>query len=245
MWDIMYGPIATDESNFVSTMWESRHDKPPESVLDIGCGTGRYVVPLSQKGWKVTGIDSSESMLKVLLAKASRHDVQPEIFNSDFREFETDRIFDLVIAFFMMIYLCTDEEAYTFFKRVHALIRPGGMLLVNFFNAYAFWHHEEWNSGMARRFKGGHLKVEYRGKPKDWLRGVADTEDFRRFSQEGKKPLFDLSSRPMRFQTPETIRLFLKRTGFTDITLHPGFRPEALGPGDTKGNMVIAAATRA
>ena len=39
----------------------SRHD----SILDAGCGTGRYCVAFAKAGSKVTGVDFSEKMLAV------------------------------------------------------------------------------------------------------------------------------------------------------------------------------------
>ena len=33
-------------------------------ILDIGCGTGRHSIELTKRGYQVTGIDLSKSMLK-------------------------------------------------------------------------------------------------------------------------------------------------------------------------------------
>ncbi|TWU57939.1 bifunctional 3-demethylubiquinone-9 3-methyltransferase/ 2-octaprenyl-6-hydroxy phenol methylase [Rubripirellula reticaptiva] len=41
----------------------------PETVLDLGCGTGRTAFPLAGRGYDVIGIDLSEPMLSVLVQK--------------------------------------------------------------------------------------------------------------------------------------------------------------------------------
>ena len=39
------------------------------AILELGCGTGRVLLPLARVGHEVTGIDLSERMLDVCLAK--------------------------------------------------------------------------------------------------------------------------------------------------------------------------------
>ena len=38
----------------------------PKNILDVGIGTGRHAIPLAKMGYKITGIDFSKGMLKVL-----------------------------------------------------------------------------------------------------------------------------------------------------------------------------------
>lgn len=45
-------------------------------VLDIGCGTGIYALPLAGKGGKVLGIDSSRAMLRVFRAQARSRELK-------------------------------------------------------------------------------------------------------------------------------------------------------------------------
>ncbi|HAH30867.1 MAG TPA: hypothetical protein DCL44_00975 [Elusimicrobia bacterium] len=44
-------------------------------VLDIGCGTGVYALPLAGKAKSVLGLDSSPAMLKIFRAECRNHDV--------------------------------------------------------------------------------------------------------------------------------------------------------------------------
>lgn len=38
-------------------------------VLELGCGTGRVLIPLAEKGLRVTGLDNSEAMLRICRSK--------------------------------------------------------------------------------------------------------------------------------------------------------------------------------
>lgn len=41
-------------------------------IIDIGCGTGRHSIELTKRGYSVTGIDLSESLLKKAREKQDR-----------------------------------------------------------------------------------------------------------------------------------------------------------------------------
>lgn len=50
---------------------EINYDKKCK-ILDIGCGTGRHDIELAKRGYNVTGIDLSESMLAKAKEKAEK-----------------------------------------------------------------------------------------------------------------------------------------------------------------------------
>ena len=39
-------------------------------LLELGCGTGRTLIPLARSGYQVTGVDMSPEMLRIAAAKA-------------------------------------------------------------------------------------------------------------------------------------------------------------------------------
>lgn len=52
-------------------------------VLELGCGTGRYIVPFSKLGFDCTGIDITPAMLKVAEGKAKKIGVAPKLMLMD------------------------------------------------------------------------------------------------------------------------------------------------------------------
>jgi len=58
-------------------------------LLDVGCGTGRHAVLLSEKGFKVTGIDLSPEMLKI----ARRRSKKVRFLQGDMRTFDLGKEF--------------------------------------------------------------------------------------------------------------------------------------------------------
>ena len=70
-------------------------------VLEIGCGTGRVLLPIAREGIEIHGIDGSAAMLEILKTKLARepHEVRGRVtpHSGDMREVRLDRKFALVI----------------------------------------------------------------------------------------------------------------------------------------------------
>lgn len=57
--------------------------EPGSSVLDVGGGTGRFAIPLAQRGCRVTVLDRSEDMLSVLESSAEEKDVEIDVVHQE------------------------------------------------------------------------------------------------------------------------------------------------------------------
>ena len=71
-----------------------------QAVCDVGCGSGRFVSALAQRGARVTGLDFAPNMLQLAKALVSKDGVleRCDFVLSDIQDWKTDRQFDLVIA---------------------------------------------------------------------------------------------------------------------------------------------------
>ena len=56
---------VTAECGHIAATLSGRGVAPDASLLDAGCGTGRYAVELAQRGYRVTGLDASPELLDV------------------------------------------------------------------------------------------------------------------------------------------------------------------------------------
>jgi 2-polyprenyl-3-methyl-5-hydroxy-6-metoxy-1,4-benzoquinol methylase len=75
---------------------EINYDKTSR-ILDIGCGTGRHSIELAKRGYRVTGIDLSESQLKRAKEKVSQQNLSINFEKLDARKLTFLNEFDLVI----------------------------------------------------------------------------------------------------------------------------------------------------
>ncbi|HCK24048.1 MAG TPA: class I SAM-dependent methyltransferase [Bacteroides graminisolvens] len=89
-------------------------------IIDVGCGTGRHSIELAKRGYQVTGIDLSISLLKKAEEKANKAGVKVDFFRHDARNLPFEKQFDVAIM------LCeggfplmeTDEMNYEILKNV-------------------------------------------------------------------------------------------------------------------------------
>lgn len=66
-------------------------------IIDVGCGTGRHSIELSKRGYSVTGIDLSESMLEKAREKAGQNGLHCEFLRQDARDLPFENLFDAAI----------------------------------------------------------------------------------------------------------------------------------------------------
>lgn len=118
-------------------------------VLDLGCGAGVPITKLLARRHDVTGIDISARQVELarkLVPEARFH-------RGDFTQLSfPDKSFDAVCSFFAIIHVPREEHA-VLFKRLHRILRPGGLLLVtlgrsdwvsteeDYFGVEMYWSH--------------------------------------------------------------------------------------------------------
>ena len=106
--------------------------KKKEGILDIGCGTGRHLIPLIKEGLRVTGIDSSGGMLNVLRKKNIQNST---IIEADFLKFSflKKEKFGLIVMFWNTFNeIClTKKTAIKLLNKCRKLLTADGYILIN------------------------------------------------------------------------------------------------------------------
>ncbi len=73
--------------------------KKVTTVLDLGCGVGRNIIPLIKQGFTVTGLDESSTAINKLKASLTQQNLQAKIQVGQFQHLAfADRSFDAVIS---------------------------------------------------------------------------------------------------------------------------------------------------
>ena len=102
-------------------------------ILDLACGKGRHARYLAEKGYDVTGLDISES--SITYARHFEHE-RLNFYQHDMRLPFRSNYFDAVVNFFTSFgYFAQDRDHLASLKYVALNLKPGGLLLIDYFNA--------------------------------------------------------------------------------------------------------------
>ncbi|MCW5851156.1 MAG: class I SAM-dependent methyltransferase [Anaerolineae bacterium] len=108
--------------------------------LELGCGTGRVLIPVAKAGVDVVGLDLSPAMLHVAREKVEALPLAVQarirLVEADMRDFDLPgEQFNLVyIPFRAFLHLLTTEDQLQALATIRRHLRPGGRLALNFFN---------------------------------------------------------------------------------------------------------------
>jgi glycine/sarcosine N-methyltransferase len=124
-------PVDPDVVAFVRTSVGGR----PAAALDVGCATGGLARELARSGWHVTGIDLDEEMIRLAGAGASAglRFLQADMLKLD--GLFPARSFDLILCLGnTLVHLESEAAVAAFLAQAHALLAPGGRLLLQIMN---------------------------------------------------------------------------------------------------------------
>lgn len=107
------------------------------SVLDVGCGTGRLLMPLAELGWDVAGLEPRADYLARAERAVSRMEGRIELQQGGFLDLADEGRFDAVFAISDPFwYLLSEGERLEALRRVRDALKPGGIVFLdgpNFF----------------------------------------------------------------------------------------------------------------
>lgn len=109
------------------------------SVLEVGCGTGRILIPTAREGIEIWGLDLSPQMIGICRQQLENEaeDVRSKVqlVEADMRDFELRRKFQLITTPFRPFqHLTTTEDQISCLRRIHAHLDDEGEFILDIFN---------------------------------------------------------------------------------------------------------------
>ena len=125
----------------------------PKRILEIACGSGRFLVPMANAGHNVTGLDFDEHMLNRISRKISNtqniHWHKSDVIND-----EWGTGFDVVLLAANFLSNIVSDMDYKqaqelMIKKSAEALMPGGHVLIDY--AYTFYPEKWFNNPNASR----------------------------------------------------------------------------------------------
>jgi SAM-dependent methyltransferase len=110
-------------------------------VLEVGCGTGRVLIPTARTGIDIVGLDLSPGMMgicrKRLLEETDAVRARVRLVQADMRNFDAGQMFNLAtIPFRPFQHLTTVDDQLSCLASIHRHLHDGGELILDLFNPW-------------------------------------------------------------------------------------------------------------
>jgi len=190
---------------------EINKDKNCE-ILDIGCGTGRHAIELAKRGYNVTGIDLSESMIKKARENAKKYNLDVDFQIADARKLNFEDQFDLVVmmcegAFPLME---TDEMNFEILKNASKALNKKGKLIFTTLNGlYPLYHS-------VKDFMDSNMVDGVSSDNSFDLMTFRDKSNFEMEDDQGNLKVLECNER---YYVPSEITWLLKSLNFSKINI--------------------------
>jgi SAM-dependent methyltransferase len=201
------------------------------SVLELGCGTGRILLPIARAGCAVTGLDASAEMLarceQKLAAEPEEVRARVVLHHGDVRDFDLGARFGLVIAPFRIVqHLVSSDDQLAFLGCVARHLAPGGRLVFDAFNpkfsalvAADGTEHED--TPELALPDGRRLRRSARVLRVRWVDQVSEVEIIYYLSPGPGEPFGrHVQAFEMRWYLPAELTHLLARAGFRVTAIH-------------------------
>lgn len=118
--------------------------KPNSSILDLACGTGTFATMCKLKGYDVSGLDLSESIIEIANEKKKINRLDIPFYVEDMTNFNLNRKFDIITCFFDSVNFLKDiKQINKMFDCVYKHLNNNGLFIFDIFSKELFKEYEK------------------------------------------------------------------------------------------------------
>jgi SAM-dependent methyltransferase len=140
-YDLLQTDPVAPRMDFVEDVLRSQGIGARSTILDAGCGTGRYAIHLTKRGYRVCGVDRSPELIAIARGQARHTSPYPEFMIADLLAVAFTRPFDAILCRGVLNDLVEESDRAAIFQRFAQWLRPGGI---------AIFDVREWERTVAR-----------------------------------------------------------------------------------------------
>jgi SAM-dependent methyltransferase len=201
-------------------------------ALDVGCGTGRLLIPYLSAGLEVDGIDPSAEMLAMCRRKAAERGLTPHLYQQEMQYLDLARTYHTIFIPCGTLQLVVDRsQVFEALRRLHAHLVPAGVLVLTIYNRWREMQDERvghWKLYARHPLPDGsvlykHVRVKYR----DLLEQTLAYEVRYRRVQERRIIEEQRCDAPERWYYKHEMELMVERVGFCTLRVTGDYTDEA------------------
>jgi len=216
-----------------------------EPALDVGCGTGRLLIPFLRAGLDVDGCDISPDMLALCAQRAEAEGFRPQLFAQAMHQLSLPRRYRSIVvcgAFGIGGSLAQDQEA---LHRLFRHLAPGGAVFIDYYVPYKYadeWHYwvkeegeklpEPWPSSGQRKitWSGEEIELRIRLVALDPLEQVATRQMQAILWRGGQAVQQEEQTLLERLYFRNELLAMLAAAGFRDVEVRDGYTDNRASP---------------
>ncbi len=135
-YDAIFDVDTDDEAGFLEAI-HVKHGTgratPAPRVLEPACGSGRLLVQMARRGWRVHGFDLEPAMVRYSKERLRAEGLAGTVAVGDMASFQVRGTFDLAHCFVSTFkYLLDEDSARAHLEHVAAALAPGGVYALGF-----------------------------------------------------------------------------------------------------------------
>lgn len=135
VWDSFYETHGTSETGLLP--WErdyvERFVSPGAGVLLVGCGSGRDLLPLVERGCRVTGIDPSRNALAIAERLLHARGISAPLVHGFFEDVAISEKFDVVVfSYYCYSTIAMAQNRIAALTKGASVLNPDGHVIVSF-----------------------------------------------------------------------------------------------------------------
>ena len=185
------------------------------NILELGCGTGKHAISFSELGYKILGIEQSQSMIDSAIEVENFRCIQ-----GDIRKIKLKEKFDSVISLFHVIsYQITNQSLLSVFKTANDYLNKNGIFLFDVWYNPAVLHQKP--TVKIKKIKTDTNEITRIAEPELLVNSnqVNVKYTFYDFNYVANKVKISEEIHPMRYFTIPEIKFYAENSGFSVIEI--------------------------
>lgn len=205
---------------YLERLFQKYRKAQTRTILDVGCGTASHMIPLIEKGYRVTGVDVSNEMLKIAAQKLDRAGFKADLIRDSSQAFTVNRKFDAVVCLFSVINYAANGDILKTLKNISTHMKKGSIFVVDFWNASAVENY--YSPRKARIFSKNGISVERRSVTKVYPSSKrCEVKYTCTLRQNGRVMNKDEEKHILKYFSVEEMMDYLAQAGLKIIDMHP------------------------